>query len=123
MTTHLTAGEEPSRQREDLLGAEGDVEGLPRSTATVEDVEKGLVASLESENGAGSREKGRVGEEARLRSSAGGVSQMCYTRAYFEEPYSTEIRRDADRLESAATEMKVSGWRRKGSATPRATLS
>lgn len=61
----LAVGEEPSSERKDLLGSEGDIEGLRGESPRVERVEEGLVASFEGQDRRGGGEEGGVADEGR----------------------------------------------------------
>ena len=61
----ITTTDERSRDGENLLGKQGNVEGLGDGGGTREHVQDRLVARLDGQDGCGSREDGRVPHEMR----------------------------------------------------------
>lgn len=61
--TKIASRDEGARDGKDFTGGEWDVERLRDRATTVEDVEDGLVTSLNSQDGSGSRQQHWVGDE------------------------------------------------------------
>jgi len=65
LDTEVTARDEGAGNGQNLRGREGDVERLRDGRAALEDVQHGLVARLDGEDGSGAREDARVIDEMR----------------------------------------------------------